>query len=99
MLKSSHWQSAIESATVLDVCIPEIIDYDSPEDTIEWKWLESRGQYPHRDNNTLGIWEFFINLHFLAEDGIPEDTPKTLVPILEYAKEHGFSYILAHQGT
>lgn len=81
---------------VLDVCVPDVIDeYDVPEDTIEWPWIEKNACYSHRKNGESGIWEFVLNLSHYDSASLPA----SLTPVINEAKKQVCSYILFHQGT
>jgi hypothetical protein len=78
---------------VLDVCVPDVIgEYDVPEDTVEWPWIEKNACYSHRNN---GVWEFVLNLSHFDTASIPV----SLTPVINEAKKQVCSYILFHQGT
>lgn len=82
------------SAKILDVNVAEIIDYETPEQTEEWHWIEANASYAHRRNGHLGVWEFIIN----TANEFP-DIPASLEPFFELAEKHDVAYILFHQGT
>lgn len=81
---------------ILDVCVPDVIDeYDVPEDTIEWPWIEKNACYSHRKNGESGIWEFVLNLSHYDSASLPA----SLTPVINDAKKQVCTYILFHQGT
>ena len=81
---------------ILDVCIPDVIaEYDVPEDTIEWPWIEKNACYSHRKNGENGIWEFVLNLSHYDSASLPA----SLIPVINEAKKQVCTYILFHQGT
>lgn len=84
-----------EISKIMDINLAEILDeYDTPENILEWLWIEREASYTHRDNGDSGIWEFVLNL---SRDFV--DIPVTLLPIINLAIENDVSYILFHQGT
>jgi hypothetical protein len=83
------------TTTIMDINMVDIFsEYDIPEDIPEWLWIEKVASYKHCHNNTLGIWEFMLNLSREFND-----IPETLKETFDQAYADGFGYILFHQGT
>lgn len=87
---------------VLDVLVPDYVDYDSPEQCSEWAWIEERSSYAHvKNGRNDGVWEFFLNLahleHDLAAGAV--NVPSSLSVPIRAALAGGYEYILFHQGT
>jgi hypothetical protein len=80
---------------ILDVNMSDIIgDYDVPEDSEEWSWVEDNASFKHRDNGDSGIWDFMLNIAMEHTD-----IPQQLVPVINNAISKGYTYILFNQGT
>lgn len=94
--------SGCSGGTVLDVLVPDYVDYESAEDSPEWAWIEERASYEHKQNGRKdGIWEFVLNLANLQSDlelGSVE-VPSSLSEPIRAALAGGYGYILFHQGT
>lgn len=87
---------------VLDVLVPDYVDYRSAEESPEWAWIEERASYVHKANGREdGVWEFFLNVAHLEHDleTGPVEVPSSLSEPLRAALAGGYGYILFHQGT
>lgn len=81
--------------TTLDVEMSTVVgDYDEPDDIPEWNWVENNARFQHKDNGQNGIWDYMLNIN-LEYANIPEK----LTPLINDAKEKGYTYILFNQGT
>lgn len=103
-LMESHAKSVVDDHLpgaskneILDVCIPDFIeDYDTPETTDEWPWIERNACYSHRENGKgCGVWEFVLNMSSYDCNSMPQ----SLRPIFDDANSKHCQYILFHQGT
>lgn len=77
-----------------DVLMPDIFDYDTPDEISEWAWIEKNASFKHAKNGEDGVFEFMLNtsLDFT-------DIPSSLAPYIEEAKDKKIAYLLFHQGT
>lgn len=83
------------NSQLCDVCMPDIVgDYDTPDDLLEWEWVEAVSSYGHKANGCVGVWEFIINL-----SNPLNDIPEKLRTTIQTAIQNGYHYILFHQGT
>lgn len=81
-------------SSVGDILMPDIFDYDTPDEISEWAWIEKNASFKHAKNGEDGVFEFMLNtsLEFT-------DIPSALAPYIEEAKEKKIAYLLFHQGT
>lgn len=94
--------SGCSGQNVLDVLVPDYVDYHSAEESPEWAWIEKRASYVHKANGREdGVWEFFLNVAHLEHDleTGPVEVPSSLSEPIRAALAGGYGYILFHQGT
>lgn len=86
---------------VFEVQMTELVgEYDSPDNTPEWEWIEANASYSNSSNGSDGVWEFILNVaNFDEEYNGCEDAPEAIQHLIKNAIENDYSYILIHQGT
>lgn len=83
-----------DTESVANILMPDIFDYDTPDEIPEWIWIENNASFKHVKNGENGIYEFMINtsLDF-------EDVPASLASYITEAKQKNIAYLMFHQGT
>lgn len=83
-----------DTESVASVLMPDVFDYDTPDEIPEWEWIENNASFKHVQNGENGIYEFMINtaLDF-------PDVPKSLASYINEAKQKKIAYLMFHQGT
>lgn len=96
-LEAAAEQEILPGATLEEigsVCMPDLLDYNVPEDVPAWRWIEREASFSHLNNGSDGIWEFVVNL----SRELP-DIPELLASVIAEARLKGVSYLVFHQGT
>lgn len=87
-----------KTLNVLEINLVDLLnDYDLPEDTPEWGWIEANHRFAHKGNNVEpGVWEFMVNVE--QAETMKEAIPPVLKPFFKLAKEKNVPWVLFHQG-
>lgn len=95
----------MEILNIADINVAEYVEYDTPEQTPVWAWIEEIATYGHlknHDADNFGIWEFVVNTSCITDEDSDvsiEDAPKEIQGAVREAIDNGAAYILFHQGT
>lgn len=82
---------------VYEINVPELIEYDKPEDVAEWRWVVELASFSHQGNGTEpGVWEFMVYADRLRER--LEDIPEIFLPEVRRALELDAVWVMFHQG-
>lgn len=94
-------RQAVSASAVIEVFAPAFMgDYDVPEEREEWRWIQAEALFEHVGNGVEeGVWEFLLPVRNLQDESeYHSPPPARLAEILAWAREHGYPYILFHQG-
>ncbi|MGI2205222.1 hypothetical protein ACROAH_15280 [Shewanella oncorhynchi] len=90
---------------IADINVAVHVEYDTPDQSFVWEWIECKATYDHRKNYVAdngGVWEFIVNIYSLTDDDGAvcfDDVPAEIRGAVREAIDNGASYILFHQGT
>ncbi|MCB2384215.1 hypothetical protein KV201_18825 [Shewanella sp. SR1] len=90
---------------IADINVAEYVEYDTPDQTPVWAWIEDNATYTHRKNHdadNCGIWEFVVNTCCITDEDCDvsiEDVPQEIRGAVREAIDNGAAYILFHRGT
>jgi hypothetical protein len=79
---------------ILDVHMPDHVEYESVADCEEWQWVEKWASFSHVKNGSEEDpgWEHIVNLAFLDD----VNPPAKLMQVFQDARAKDVSYVLFH---
>lgn len=82
---------------VIEVNLVDVLnEYDVPDDTPEWQWVEAHHSFKHKGNGgDPGVWEFMVNVESHKD---AKDIPTYIKPFFDEAVQQKAAWILFHQG-
>jgi len=86
---------------ILEVNLVDVLnEYELPDDTPEWQWVEKNGSFAHKGNGTEGgVWEFMVQVeNIMTSDVRRASIPAPLKPFFDEAVTQKAVWILFHQG-
>jgi len=86
---------------ILEVNLVDVLnEYELPDDTPEWQWVEKNSSFAHKGNGTDGgVWEFMVQVeNIMTSDIRRASIPAPLKPFFEEAVTQKAIWILFHQG-
>jgi hypothetical protein len=82
---------------VYEVYMPDLFQYDVPEEVPEWQWVERNASLGHRGNGVEGgVWEFMVHHEKIRER--LNEVPARLLTEVKKALELDAVWLMFHQG-
>lgn len=84
---------------VYEICMTDLVEYDTPDTVPEWKWIQDLASFSHVGNNsTPGVWEFMVNAEKLKSLLAADEVPALLRHEVETALSFDVAWVMFHQG-
>lgn len=89
--------SLVTSLRVLEVCMLDFFEYETPDEVAEWAWVQQKAAFGHRGNGVdPGVWEYMV--HVDLDHPVIDEVPVTLRPFFEQAVRQKTPWLMFHQG-